>query len=545
MPRLRRKARIFMRKIGKSLAVLTSALMAMSSMSVWAEETTEEAVELSGTITMSGSTSMEKLCNAFAEDFNAKNPDVTITPEFTGSGAGIEAVSNGTVDIGNASRALKDSELEKGLAENIVAYDGIAIVLDPANTVTDLTLDQLKSIYLGEVTNWSALGGEDSPIVVVGREAGSGTRGAFEELLEIQDQCVYANELDNTGAVMAKVAATPGAIGYVSLDVVDDTVIAASLEGVEATAENILSGEYALYRPFVMATKGTIEEQSDLVQAFFDYVYSEEGEKIIETVGLIVPQTTVGIDYMTVSGTVTMSGSTSMEKLCSAVAEDINSKNPDITVTPEFTGSGAGIEAVANGTVNIGNASRALKDSELEKGLVENVVAIDGIAVVVDPANTVTNLTMDQLKSIYTGEVTNWSALGGSDSPIVVVGREAGSGTRGAFEELLEIEDQCVYANELDNTGAVMAKVAATPGAIGYVSLDVVDDSVIAVQIEGVEATAENILAGDYALCRPFVMATKGEISEQPDVVQGLFNYIYSEDGTAIIEAVGLIPVEY
>ena len=542
-----------MRRFGASLAVLTSVLMAMSGVSVWAEETTAEETssetnaELSGTITMSGSTSMEKLCNAFAEDFSDKNPDVTIAPEFTGSGAGIEAVSNGTVDIGNASRALKDSEKEKGLSENIVAYDGIAIVVDKDNAVDDLTLDQLKSIYLGETTNWSALGGEDSPIVVIGREAGSGTRGAFEELLDVADQCVYANELDNTGAVMAKVASTPGAIGYVSLDVVDDSVKAVKLEGVEPTAENILSGDYALYRPFVMATKGEITEQSDLVQAFFDYVYSEEGASIIEQVGLIVPdaETSVGIDYMTVSGTVSMSGSTSMEKLCNAIAEDISDKNPDLNVTPEFTGSGAGIEAVSNGTVDIGNASRALKDSEKEKGLVENIVAIDGIAVVTDPSNTVTDLTQDQLKSIYLGEVTNWSALGGEDSPIVVIGREAGSGTRGAFEELLDVADQCVYANELDNTGAVMAKVASTPGAIGYVSLDVVDDSVNAEKIDGVEPTAENILAGDYALSRPFVMATKGEISEQNDAVQGLFNYIYSEDGKAIIEKVGLIPVEY
>ena len=282
-----------MRRFGASLAVLTSALMAMSSVSVWAEETTAEETsseanaELSGTITMSGSTSMEKLCNAFAEDFSDKNPDVTIAPEFTGSGAGIEAVSNGTVDIGNASRALKDIEKEKGLSENIVAYDGIAIVVDKDNAVDDLTLDQLKSIYLGETTNWSALGGEDSPIVVIGREAGSGTRGAFEELLDVADQCAYANELDNTGAVMAKVASTPGAIGYVSLDVVDDSVNAEKIDGVEPTAENILAGDYALSRPFVMATKGEISEQNDAVQGLFNYIYSEDGKAIIEKVGLI------------------------------------------------------------------------------------------------------------------------------------------------------------------------------------------------------------------------------------------------------------------
>lgn len=250
--------------------------------------TEEDAtVELSGTITLSGSTSMEKLANAMAESFMEKNPDVTVTVEFTGSGAGIEAVAAGTVDIGNSSRNLKDEEKENGVVENIVAIDGIAVVVDPANTVNNLTKEQLVSIYTGAITNWSEVGGADAPIVVIGREAGSGTRGAFEELLKVEDACAYANELDSTGAVMAKVATTPGAIGYVSLDVVDDSVIAVALEGVEATAENIKAGNYFLSRPFVMATQGDITSQSELVQAWFDYVYSEEGQAVAAQVGLI------------------------------------------------------------------------------------------------------------------------------------------------------------------------------------------------------------------------------------------------------------------
>ena len=242
---------------------------------------------LSGTITMAGSTSMEKLANALAEDFMNKNNKVTVSAEFIGSGAGVEAVSNGTADIGNSSRNLKDSEKEAGAVENIVAIDGIAVILGKTNAVTDLTKDQLIGIYTGEIKNWSELGGDDMPIVVIGREAGSGTRGAFEEILGVEEQCEYANELDNTGAVIAKVASTPGAIGYVSLDVVDDTVITASLEGVPATAENIQDGTYFLSRPFVMATKGEISDQSELVQAFFEYIGSEEGKAIISAVGLI------------------------------------------------------------------------------------------------------------------------------------------------------------------------------------------------------------------------------------------------------------------
>ena len=253
------------------------------------EAASTEAVsaDLSGTIALAGSTSMEKLANAVAESFMEKYSNVTVTAEFTGSSAGIESLLAGSADIGDASRALKDSEKEAGAVENIVAIDGIAVVTDTDNAVADLTKDQLISIYTGQTTNWSELGGADEAIVVVGREAGSGTRGAFEELLDIVDQCTYANELDSTGAVMAKVASTPGAIGYVSLDVVDDTVKAFSLEGVEATADNIKAGNYFLSRPFVMATKGEISEQNELVQALFDYLSSDEGKSVIAGVGLI------------------------------------------------------------------------------------------------------------------------------------------------------------------------------------------------------------------------------------------------------------------
>lgn len=248
---------------------------------------TETTADLSGSISMVGSTSMEKLANALSEAFMEEYPDVTVTAEFVGSGAGIEAVTNGTADIGNSSRSLKDEEKAAGVVENVVAIDGIAVCVDPANEVANLTKEQLTNIYNGTVTNWKEVGGADEPIIVIGREAGSGTRGAFEELVDLQDACKYANELDSTGAVIAKVASTPGAIGYASLDALDDSVKALSLEGVEATAENIKAGNYFLSRPFVMATKGEISEQNDLVQAWFDYVMGDEGQQIASEVGLI------------------------------------------------------------------------------------------------------------------------------------------------------------------------------------------------------------------------------------------------------------------
>ena len=247
----------------------------------------ETTAGLSGNLSMVGSTSMEKLANALSEAFMEEYPDVTVTAEFVGSGAGIEAVTNGTADIGNSSRSLKDEEKAAGVVENVVAIDGIAVCVDPANEVADLTKEQLTNIYNGTITNWKEVGGADEPIIVIGREAGSGTRGAFEELVDLQDACKYANELDSTGAVIAKVASTPGAIGYASLDALDDSVKALSLEGVEATAENIKAGNYFLSRPFVMATKGEISGQNDLVQAWFDFVLGDEGQQVASEVGLI------------------------------------------------------------------------------------------------------------------------------------------------------------------------------------------------------------------------------------------------------------------
>ena len=231
---------------------------------------------LSGSLSLAGSTSMEKLCEALKESFMEKNPGVT--------------VSAGSVDIGDSSRALTDDEKANGVEENIVAIDGIAVITDKDNSVTELTSDDLKKIYTGEISNWKDLGGKDEAIVAIGREAASGTRGAFEELLDVKDQCKYAQELDSTGAVLAKVGSTPGAIGYVSLDVLDDTVTAMKIDGVEATEENIVAGKYLLSRPFVMATKGKIDEQNDIVKAWFDYVNSDEGQAVIKKVGLILPQ---------------------------------------------------------------------------------------------------------------------------------------------------------------------------------------------------------------------------------------------------------------
>ena len=268
-------------------AAETTAAASETTTAAAATTTAKATADLKGSISMVGSTSMEKLATALSEVFMEKYPGVTVQAEFVGSGAGIEAVTNGAADIGNASRNLKDEEKAKGVVENIVAIDGIAVVTDPANKVENLTKDQLIAIYNGTTANWKDLGGADQPIVVIGRESGSGTRSAFEELLKLEDACKYSNELDSTGAVMAKVASTPGSIGYVSLDVLDKTVKTLKLENVDPTPENIKAGSYFLSRPFVMATKGDISKQNDNVKALFDYIHSDEGKELVKSVGLI------------------------------------------------------------------------------------------------------------------------------------------------------------------------------------------------------------------------------------------------------------------
>lgn len=252
------------------------------------ETGTAQVTDLSGSVTMNGSTSMEKLANSLAEIFMQKYPNVTVTAQFTGSSSGIEAVANKTVDIGNSSRALKEEEKAKGVVENIVALDGIAVIVNQQNTVSDLTFDQLKGIYEGTIKNWSEVGGEDMGIVVIGREAGSGTRGAFEEITGLVDLCNYAQEIDSTGAVVGKVEVAEGAIGYVSLDVLhNSTVKPLSIDTVTPDADTIKSGQYPLSRPFVMATNGPIEEQKPEVQEIFNFLKTEEGTQLIEKVGLV------------------------------------------------------------------------------------------------------------------------------------------------------------------------------------------------------------------------------------------------------------------
>ena len=242
--------------------------------------------ELSGTVSTDGSTSMEKVIGALGESFMENNNGVTFTYNPTGSGSGITAVSEGRCDIGLSSRNLKDEHAAKGLKATVLALDGIAVIVNPENPVSELSLEQIAKIYTGEITNWSELGGNDAEIVVIGREAGSGTRDGFESITKTADACVYRQELTSTGDVITTVAQNPDAIGYASLASIGDTVKALVVEGVAPSEETVKDGSYLVQRPFVLVTREG-EELSEAAQAFFDYITSADAASIIADAGAV------------------------------------------------------------------------------------------------------------------------------------------------------------------------------------------------------------------------------------------------------------------
>ncbi len=268
-------------------AVCTSVL-AIALVSCGSEDTTETGSEngqLSGTVSTDGSTSMEKVIGGLGEYFMAENPDVNVTYNPTGSSSGITAVSEGRTDIGLSSRELKDEELD-GLEQTILAYDGIAVIVNPNNPVEDLSIETIADIYTGEITNWSEVGGDDKEIVLIGREAGSGTRDGFESITGTEDLCEYRQELTSTGDVIATVAQNENAIGYASIASVKDSVKMLSVDGVMPSEATVQDGTYTVQRPFVLATR-TGESLSEEAQAFFDFITSPDANEIISGAGVV------------------------------------------------------------------------------------------------------------------------------------------------------------------------------------------------------------------------------------------------------------------
>ena len=267
---------------GSSAAPAATAAPAADS----AAPATEAPAELSGTVATDGSTSMEKVIGALGEAFMEQNKDVTFTYNPTGSGSGITAVGEGRCDIGLSSRALKDDEKASGLKETVLALDGIAVIVNPANPVSDLDVETIAKIYTGEITNWKEVGGNDAEIVLIGREAGSGTRDGFESITDTKDSCKYRQELTSTGDVITTVSTNPDAIGYASLAALKDNVKALTVGGIAPTEDTVKDGSYVIQRPFVLVTKDGAG-LSTAAQAFFDYATSADAADLIAAAGAV------------------------------------------------------------------------------------------------------------------------------------------------------------------------------------------------------------------------------------------------------------------
>ena len=259
-----------------------------TSQSAGTSENNNAETTLSGVVNTNGSTSMESVVKILSEAFSQENPEVEVKYSGSGSGAGVTSAIEGTADLGLASRELKAEEEEQGAVAHVVALDGVAVVVNPENAVEDLTVEQIAKIFTGEITSWKDLGGADAEIAVYGREAGSGTRGAFEEIVGVVDGCKYLNEYSSTGDVIGNVASNPNAIGYASLSAVGDTVKAVKVGGVECSEATVQDGTYAIQRPFIMITKdGT--QLSEAAQAFLDFATSEAVGDLIKQAGAVPP----------------------------------------------------------------------------------------------------------------------------------------------------------------------------------------------------------------------------------------------------------------
>ena len=283
----------------KVFAILLTLTMALSLLAACGTKTQEppaasdqpaqtQPAALSGAVATNGSTSMEKVIGALSEQFMADNSGVSVTYDATGSGAGIEAASNGSADIGLSSRALKDEEKSAGLVGTTVALDGIAVIVNPANGVENLTVEEIAQIFTGEITDWSQLGGTAGAISCIGREAGSGTRDGFESITKTKDACKMDQELTSTGAVIEAVAGNPNAIGYASLSAVEgkDTVKAVTVGGVACSEQTVLEGSYAIQRPLVFVTRKGVA-LSGQAQAFFDFATSAAANDLIRAAGAV------------------------------------------------------------------------------------------------------------------------------------------------------------------------------------------------------------------------------------------------------------------
>jgi len=557
-----------MKSTSRFLIVSLLLVAALTACSTAAETpAAEEPAALSGQLQIAGSTTVQPLAEVLADAFMAMYPDVVIEIQGGGSSVGVTSAGEGTVDIGNASRNVKESEFEEfpELQVYTIAYDGIAIVTHPDTEIPTLSVDQVRAIFSGEITNFSEVGGPDAAIVVVSREEGSGTRAAFEELvMEYEDEsgedavaaiAESAILQQSNGQVLTTVSTTPDSIGFLSFGFLSDEVNGVAIDGVAPTVANVSNGSYPIYRPLNMLTNG---DPGELAKAFLDYILGADGQDLVAEDYIPVTGSDESAaeesaeEEMTLSGQIQLAGSTTVQPLAEVLADAFMDMYTDVVIEIQGGGSSVGVTSAGEGTVDIGNASRNVKESEFEEfpELQVYTIAYDGIAIVTHPDTVIPTLSAEQVRGIFSGEITNFSEVGGPDAAIVVVSREEGSGTRAAFEELvMEYEDENgedalapISEDALlqQSNGQVLTTVSTTPDSIGFLSFGFLSDEVNGVPIDGVEPTVANVSNGSYPIFRPLNMLTNGDPGE---LAKAFLDYILGADGQAIV-AEDYIPVQ-
>jgi phosphate transport system substrate-binding protein len=530
--------------------------------------TTPPSNGLSGSLTIAGSTTVLPLNQEWARILMEANPDLRISVSGGGSGHGIKAVGSGEIDIGAASRDVKSDEMDTypDIKPIAVAMDSIAIVVHPSNPLTDISMEDVAKIYAGEITNFKEIGGPDMQINVYTREEGSGTRGSFEEqVLDKYEVKIFgrASVKPSNGEMRAAVAGNEKGFAYISLGYVDNTVKALNIDGVQPTIDNVISGSYKISRKLYLITKGP---PSALEQAFIDFALSPKGQEVVTDGGYIAissgassvtttsspktsptPTSPASNVPTGLSGSLTIAGSTTVLPLNQEWARILMEANPDLRISVSGGGSGAGIKSIGAGTVDIGAASRDITDIEMSNypDIVPIAVAKDSIVIIVHPSNPITDISMEDIAKIYSGQITNFKQLGGPDMKMNVYTREEGSGTRGCFEELVliphNVQKIIGEAYVKPSNGEMRASVANDEAGLAYISLGYLDQTVKALNIDGVQPTIANVKSGAYPIIRNLYLITKGE----PEGLKKAFiEFALSDEGQKVVTDGGYMTIK-
>jgi len=559
----------------KYLVIGVVAIIIVAAVGVFLFQGDDDDNNEGGVIMQKGSDTLLELCQIWAEEYMAENSDIEVEVSGGGSSTGITALINGQVDVAQASRQIKSSEIESAQAAGFtpvefkVAIDGIAIIVHTSNDIGVLTVEQLRGIYNGTYTNWNQVGGADEDITLYGRQSTSGTYEYFwEHVLKKENYSMEMNMLSGNSAIVSAVQGDAGGVGYVGIGYADASGINvldlkkdSESEAFAPTDESaVKSGKYDLSRYLYLYTKGT---PTGIVKDYLTWIVSfDDGQSMVGEIGFYeisqnaYEDNLVNMGTTPASITLTQKGSDTMLELCQIFSEDFHEEFPWITVEIAGGGSGTGISALINGQVDLAQASRAIKASEITAANANGVnpvefkVAIDGIAVITNDDNGVTTLTKQQLQGIYNGTYTNWNQVGGADLDITLYGRQSSSGTYVYFqEEVLGSENYSQDMNMLTGNSAIVNAVQGDAGGIGYVGIGYASASGINV-LELKETDSDPafspldedaVLSGDYLLSRYLYVYSDGTPTDQ--VSRWLAWVLSSDGGQSVVTEIGFYPL--